>query len=254
MKILFALIFSLTVYSFSIDEIIHAVSFHFPDNIWNKELQTEATDLCKTYLRLSAQNEFFECSKKTCPSILDSNIFIRYYDETNVFEYYEITGAKKSIAEVFKDELQHYNDCAFLTLNKNEIDTLFYFIESQLSPKLDSSALLSFGYEACFKGNRKCVGEVVGSPVNGSDLVDSILEARNAISFIPAIKTEHTISISKERIHIFSQKLKGKKYAIFNLQGSLIQEGLLDENTAIPIGCTIFHIKDFNKNFLLKNY
>ena len=45
-----------------------------------------------------------------------------------------------------------------------------------------------------------------------------------------------------------------QKYAIFNLQGSLIQEGLLDENIAIPIGCTIFHIKDFNKNFLLKNY
>ena len=253
MRILFILVLILAVNSFSIDEIVHALSVHFPDDIWNKELQADQADVCKTYLRSNERNELFACSKETCQSILDSNIFIRYYNEINVFEYYEITGAKRSIAEVLKDELQHYNECMFLTLNKAEMDTLFYLIDSQLSPKLDSAGLLSFGYEACFKGNRKCVSEVVGSPVNGSDLVDSILNARNAILFVPATKAERVFSINNDGVLVVPDQLKGKKYAILNLQGILIQEGILEGSITIPSGCTIFHIREMKKNFLLKN-
>jgi hypothetical protein len=205
----------------------------------------------------------YDCEKeKFEKAFLDSNVFLSrelpagYHRPTgvNILFIYNLTLAKHNIGDVFKNEFMHWQQCGMLSVTYEDADSLATSIAASLNDFVDGkidfiatdvfvvedypgsspNQILQWREETCAKTQSLVPSDSSVPPNNNgqkkSESLFSIHEYLGGKIFV----RNHEVLISKS--------LLGETYAIFDMNGKLVQKGIAGEIIRMPISPSILKI------------
>lgn len=192
------------------------------------------------------------------PTVLDSNILYGWpdYDVHVDVEFYVLSGATHSWREVFEDIFTYYQKCGGIVTDDSTYKDIFTTIDSVLVPEvekyLQSNGMYSKPLILDYSQGIMRDWNVGGGPdfelwKNASNIVN----ARNAAisSFDPGKYKLETIRVQNHQL-IVPQKLLGRKFVLFDVNGHELRRGTLQNNMLFPAYPTVIKIQGFGSRLL----
>ena len=189
------------------------------------------------------------------PSVLDSNILYGWVDDDVDFEFYVLSGATHSWRNVFEDVFNHYQKCGGIVAEDSTYKDIITMIDSVLVPEIEKYLQSKGMYSKalildCSQGIM--LDWDVGGPnfelwQNALDIV----KARNAaISKItPSVFRLETIRVQNHQLTV-SQKLLGRQFMLFDVNGHELRRGTLQNNMLLPAYPTVIKVQGFGIKLL----
>jgi len=198
----------------------------------------------------------YRCNKRELQdekAFLDTNVFIhraksrfRGVDDVNYIDLFSLTIATHSAGDVLRDEFLHWQQCGMLNLTYEEADSLITPLAEALNKYLiDESGFMRDYVSDEFDASDYPVGSFPAEFVKMRD--------KTCGTNVPVLSR----SISDEKIIVenglvrIPNSLQGKKYFVFDLNGKLIQNGIVGKMLQIQYAPSILKIED-QKSMLLK--
>ena len=270
MKKLFILFLALASIVWAEIEIEMAVRIeNFSENLFfdSDDMSKKDFEACSTFYKGKIRDSYsyVDCGYTgLCRSMLDSNIllgwnggYLSFFDGWyGGIEFYVLTGAAHTVREIIEDEFVHYRKCYYFTDNDSIFNSLFLKIDSVLVPAVND----------CLQ-KKKCstrplildfaLGEMRDWNVGGGPDFElwknasNIVNARNAAisSYDPVKYKLETIRVQNHQL-IVSQKLLGRKFTLFDVNGHELRRGTLQNNMQLPAYPTVIKIQGFGSRLL----
>ena len=192
-------------------------------------------------------------------SALDSNILFAWSSGGNrcgqAVEFYILTGATHTLGEVIEDEFTHYKKCDCFYGNDSLFSSLLTSVDLGLMPEVERELKKDIDmrrfifYDIKLAKRQYLSGG--GPVVDCGDMVDLFLDIRNgAISKIPSNNSRFESIRVQDRRLMFSPKLEGRTFMLFDVNGHEIRRGVLKDNMEIPAYPTVIKIQDFGSRLL----
>ena len=193
----------------------------------------------------------YNCEKeRTEKAFLDTNVFIHrdkdYRRGVNYIDLFDLNTATHSVGDVFRDEFLHWQQCGMLNLTYEEADSLVTPLAEALNRDLADESGIIYEYETdLFYAIHYPAGSYPTELVKMRD--------KTCGTNVPVLSR----SISDEKIIVenglvrIPNSLQGKKYFVFDLNGKLIQNGIVGKTLQIQYAPSILKIED-QKSMLLK--
>ena len=190
------------------------------------------------------------------PSVLDSNVLYGWVDDDVDVEFYVLSGATHSWREVFEDVFSHYQKCGGIVADDSTYKDIFTTIDSVLVPEIEKylqsngmyskALILDFSQGIMRDWN-------VGGPFDFElwKNASNIVNARNAAisSFDPGKYKLETIRVQNHQL-IVPQKLLGRQFMLFDVNGHELRRGMLQNNMHLPAYPTVIKIQGFGSRLL----
>ena len=195
----------------------------------------------------------YRCNKRELQgekAFLDTNVFIHrdkdYRRGVNYIDLFDLNTATHSVGDVFRDEFLHWQQCGMLNLTYEEADSLVTPLAEALNRYLtDESGFMRDYVSDIFDASDYPVGSYPTELVKMRD--------KTCGTNVPVLSR----SMSDEKIIVenglarIPNSLQGKKYFVFDLNGKLIQNGIVGKTLQIQYAPSILKIED-QKSMLLK--
>lgn len=213
------------------------------DSLWYMASRSFFLHGCMLY----TLEDGYECDKSSSArndmserSFLDSNVYL-YRVLPNQLYIFTSSKATHTMAEVFRDEFLHWQQCGMLSLTYEEADSLIAPLVEEMKQEGDEYCYnecdsvydtSKFDYEKGlwypFTYPKTVLGWIEESCEEKSSLGEPFRES-GKVSF-------------DGRVAMIPESLRGAKYAVFDMNGRVLEKGLAPERIGMPAFWAILRI------------
>lgn len=237
--------------------IVHII---FPEEVYLSENEIEDFEECTDFFEQKKHIGYFFCAYDgLCRTMLDTNVLFGWNQMSfgyRDYEFYVLTGASHSMKEIIEDEFVHYKKCHWFTDNDSIYNSMLAKIDSVLIPAIDVALQRQIGrgfaVPIVYDHEFARMLEMDGVPlVDYLDIANDSVAARNAVaSIINSVNyRRESIRVQNHRLMV-SQKLEGRTFMLFDVNGHELRRGTLKNNMEIPAYPTVIKIQDFGSKLL----